>query len=102
MQLSYLDNKAISDSEKRFSEAFVKGGAKLEEEERRLYAFEQERNASKDRAQLKDYYHKIDERMKRTVVQMKIETAQNKLKLMQRKEELTKSIGLLTSYRTGK
>jgi len=90
-QITYLDNKAIEPAEKRFALAFVKGGEQLEKEERDKYQFELLLKTINNREEEREYYKKVNERMKRTVANMKIECQKEKLRLLQRKEELMKS-----------
>lgn len=89
--IAYLDGRAVSEAEKRFALAFVKGGEELEREEREKYHLEQFLKKVNDKEQQREYYKKVDERMKRTVANMKAECQKEKLKLLQRKEELAKS-----------
>jgi hypothetical protein len=90
-QITYLDSKPIEPAEKRFAIAYIKGGEQLEREERDKYQFEQLLKTINDKEEEREYYKKVNERMKRTVANMKIECQEEKLKLLQRKEELRKS-----------
>ncbi len=89
-QISYLDNKSISGSERRFAEAFVKGGQQAEDAERAKYTTEQQAKRNQEKESQRGYYMKVNERMKRAVAQMRAECQDEKIRALQRKEELTK------------
>jgi len=91
-QIKYLDNKEIPENERRFAAAFIKGGQQGEDEERKKYELEQRLKSAEKWESEKDYYKKVDERMKKAVAHMRIECREEKLKLIERKEELSKSM----------
>ncbi len=97
--LGYLDGNMIEEIERLSAEAFAKGGKPEEREARKKYHDEQEALRQHKIEGEREYYKKVEERMKKTLVMIKEECIDRYKKLMARREELLKRIFAAISCR---
>jgi dynein assembly factor 1 len=89
-QVAYLDNRQISEAERRMAEAYCTQGPEAEQLIKHTILQEQAAKREQEKVLNKDYFKKIDERVKRSLASMQAERKLECIKLLQIREMLTK------------
>ena len=87
-QISYLDGNIIEDSERLAAEAFTKGGRELEQQVRKKLHEEKILLAKNQVEREREYYKKVDARVKRTLNVYKQEFIDKYRELLKRRSKL--------------